>query len=390
MYNDRSVYFSDGWLMKKVSMVLLLMLAVTIPSFPQATKSNRTEAYFHFSRARMLAEQGQLTDAINEYKKALELDANNSLIYSEMAETYLRGQRVREAVDSAQKAIKADPDNVDAHKILASVYTSLISDSSANAPIAEETVNQAIHEFEEIIRIDSDDQNSYLMLGRLYQVKNDDKKAEEIYRKFLGMEPGSEEGVTSLARLHMDAGNNKEAASLLEGFVKEHPDADRALDALAQAYAQLEQFDKAAETYKKALALDPDNVDTKKALAQALFFAEQHDEAANLYLELLKLDDNDALALLRLGQIYREQKRYGQSHVYMSRAVKAVPDSVEVQFNMMLLERDEGLLSEALDRIADLLKRTDRANGRYSESEKQNRRMFLGHRIHIDELIGRY
>ena len=378
--------------MKKVSMVLLLMLAFTIPSFSQATKSNRTEAYFHFSKARMLAEQGQVNDAINEYKKALELDPNNSLIYSEMAETYLRAQspRIREAVDAAEKAIKADADNVDAHKILASVYTSMISDSSANAPIAEETVNRAIHEFEEIVRIDSSDQNSYLMLGRLYQVKNDDKKAEEIYRKFLGMEPGSEEGVTSLARLHIDAGNNKEAVGLLEGFVKDHPEADRALDALAQAYAQLEQFDKAAETYRKALALDADNVDIKKALAQALFFAEKHDEAANLYLELLKLDENDGLALLRLGQIYREQKRYGQSHVYMSRAVKAFPDSMEVQFNMMLLERDEGLLTEALDRIADLLKRTERANGRYSESEKQNRRMFLGHRIHIDDLIGRY
>src|SRR5262245_44675828 len=124
MYNGRSVYFSDGWLMKKVSMVLLMMLAVTIPSFPQATKSNRTEAYFHFSKARMLAEQGQVNEAINEFKKALDLDPNNSLIYSEMAETYLRAPspRVREAVDAAQKAIKTDPDNADAHKILASVY----------------------------------------------------------------------------------------------------------------------------------------------------------------------------------------------------------------------------------------------------------------------------
>src|SRR5262245_66052177 len=119
MYNGRSVYFSDGWLMKKVSMVLL-MLAFTIPSFPQATKSNRTEAYFHFSKARMLAEQGQVNEAINEFKKALDLDPNNSLIYSEMAETYLRSPspRVREAVDAAQKAIKDDTDNADGHKLL--------------------------------------------------------------------------------------------------------------------------------------------------------------------------------------------------------------------------------------------------------------------------------
>src|SRR4030095_12263172 len=104
--------------MKKVSMVLLLMLAFTIPSFPQATKSNRTEAYFHFYKARMLAAQGQVNDATTQSKKALDLDPKNSQIYSEMAETYLRAQspRIREAVDAAEKAVKADADHVDAHE----------------------------------------------------------------------------------------------------------------------------------------------------------------------------------------------------------------------------------------------------------------------------------
>ncbi len=374
--------------MKKVLLVLLVV-AITVPSYAQ-TKSPRAEAYLHFSKARIAAESGQLTEAINEYKKALELDPNSSLIYSEMADTYLRSQRVRDAVDAAQKAVKADPENVDAHKILASVYTNMIGDSNASAPVTEDTVNLAIREFEEIVRIDPTDRQSYLMLGRLYQVKNDSKKAEEIYTKFLGMEPGSGDGVTALARLHMDAGNNKEAVSLLETFVKEHTDADRALEALAQAYASAEQFDKAAATYRKALELSPDDVDLKKALAQALFFDEKFDEASALYLELLKLDSNDGLALLRLGQIYREQKRYAQAHVYMLQAIKNFPDSMEVQFNMMLLEREEGMIEEANQRTTDILKRTEHSNGRYTESEKQNRRMFLRHQAQMNDSLGKY
>ncbi len=379
--------------MKKVFLVLPLVVVLVVPSvaLPQANtpKSTRAEAYLHFARARMFSDDPtRLNEAIAEYKKALELDPNNSLIYSEMAETYMRGQRVRDAVDAAQKSVKADPDNVDAHKILAAIYTSLISESNSNQPVTEEQVNLALHEFEEIVRIDPTDRQSFLMLGRLYQAKNDDKKAEDIYKRFLGMEPGSEEGVTALARLHLDAGNNKEAAELLENFVKDHPDADRALDSLAQAYASLEQFDKAAATYRKALELDPDNVDIKKSLAQALFFDDKYDDAANMYLDLLKTDANDGLALLRLGQIYREQKRYGQSHVYMAQAVKNFPDSIEVQFNMMLLERDEGMMAEAADRIADILKKSELP--RYSESDKQNRRVFLGHQVQLNELLGRY
>ncbi len=236
-----------------------------------------------------------------------------------MADTYPpRAQRVREAVSAAQSAIKLDPNDIDAHKILASVYTSMLGDGSGQ-PISQDTINLAgpSTNSKRSAGIDSTETQSFLMLGRLYQAKGDSKKAEEIYTKLLGNQPGSEEGVTALARLQMDAGNNKEAANLLEKFVEQHSDADSAYEALGQAYANLEQFDKAADAYQKASAIDPDNLDLKKALAQALFFGDKLDDAANLYLELVKQDPNDGLALLRLGQIYREQKRFAQSHVYL-------------------------------------------------------------------------
>ena len=375
--------------MKKVLLVLLVV-ALAVPSLSYAqSKTTAGEAYLHFMKARLAAEQGQFNDALNEYKKALDLDPNNASIYAEMADTYLRAQRVRDAVSAAQTAIKLDPNSVDAHKILASVYTSMLGDSTGQG-INLDTVNLAIHEFEEIARIDPTETQAFLMLGRLYQAKGDAKKAEDIYTKLLGMQPDSEEAVVALAHMQMDAGNNKEAASLLQRFVDQHGDADSALEALGQAYASLEQFDKAADAYRKAIALDPDNIELKKALAQALFFGEKLDDSANLYLDLLKQDPNDGLAMLRLGQIYREQKRFAQSHVYLQKAITNFPDNIEVQFNMMLLERDEGLLTDALSRLQDILKRTEKANGQYSESEKQNRRVFLTHETQIDELLGRY
>src|SRR5215831_20605443 len=105
MYNEQSRDISNGWHMKKVFLVLLVM-ALAVPSFSQAqAKSNRGEAYLHFAKARLAAEQGQFNDAISEYKKALDLDQNNASIYAEMADTYLRAQRVREAVSAAQSAI---------------------------------------------------------------------------------------------------------------------------------------------------------------------------------------------------------------------------------------------------------------------------------------------
>jgi tetratricopeptide (TPR) repeat protein len=377
--------------MKRALIVLFLSSVLGSSGLAQApqSQSNRAEAYFHFSKARLLDEQGQSNQAIEEYKKALEIDPGNSLIYSEIAESYLRNRRVRDAVDAAQKAIQLDANNIEAHKLLSTVYVQVLGNANQQ-PISQETIDNAIHEFEEIVRLDPTESQAYLMLGRLYQIKNEPQKAAEIYDKFLGLEPGSEEGISALARLQIDNGNNEEAVRLLEKFLESNPDSADVLETLGQAHLNLEHFDKAVEAYRKVLATDPDNVDLKKALAQSLFLSDQLDDAAQIYQDLLRLDSNDGTALLRLGQIFRRQRKLGQAHVYMQKAVQAFPDSIDVQFNMMLLERDEGLLEEAIQRLSDILKGTAKPNGRYSESEKQTRALFLTHQGQLNFTIGRW
>src|SRR5438876_1083651 len=340
----------------------LLTTGLATTGFAQAKVPSRTEAYYHFSKARMLDDQGQAAQAIEEYKKALALDPNNSLILSEMAESYLRNNRLREAVDVAQKAIQADRDNIEAHKILSTVYLQVIGRANAQQPPSTETINNAIREFEEIIRIDPTERQSFLMLGRLYQIKGERDKAADIYKKFLGVEPGSEEGVTALAKLHMDAGNYKEAVELLEDFVKQRPDSDSAFQTLGEAYSDLQEYAKAADAYKRAGELDPDNVEIKKALAQALFLANDFDNAAKKYEDLVKTEPEDGVARLRLGQIYRQQMKYDLARQNLEKASQAFPDSIEIQFNLVLLDRDEGRLEDALKLANNLLKKTEKAN----------------------------
>jgi tetratricopeptide (TPR) repeat protein len=158
----------------------------------------------------MLDEQGQWNQAIDEYKKALETDPDNSLIYSEIAETYWKHNRVREAVEAAEKAVQVDADNVEAHKLLSTVYTNMVG-AAGSQQAAAEAIDKAIHEFEEITRIDSSERQAFLMLGRLYQVKGEPAKAAEIYKRFLGVEPGSEDGILAMAELQIDTNNSQDA-----------------------------------------------------------------------------------------------------------------------------------------------------------------------------------
>jgi tetratricopeptide (TPR) repeat protein len=376
--------------MTKRLLVVPFSLAFAVAGFAQTPTNAKGDAYYHFSKGRLLDDQGQASQAIDEYKKALELDPNNSAIYSEMAESYLKNNRVREAVDTANQALKVDPNNIEAHRLLSGIYIQLIGRATAQQPPNAETINSAIHEFEEIVRIDPSERQAFLMLGRLYQIKGDRNRAMTIYQTFLGLEPGSEEGVTALAKMHLDAGNNAEAVGLLEDFIKQRPDSAQVYEALGEAYSDTEEFGKAAEAFKRASELDPDDIELKKAQAQALFAADQIDDAAKLYEVLANADPDDGVALLRLGQIYRRQLKFAQARQNLLKASQSFPDSIEIQFNLVLLDRDEGVLEDALKRVEDILKKTERPNGRYNDAEKQNRRVFLMNQGLISSTIGNY
>jgi tetratricopeptide (TPR) repeat protein len=376
--------------MNKYLLVLLLVPALAATSLAQGQTNARAQAYYHFSKGRLLDDQGQTNQAIDEYKKALELDPNNSLIYSEMAETYLRNNRAKEAVDNATKAIQIDRDNIEAHRLLSRFYLEIIGKANAQQPPTLDSINNAIREFQEIVRIDPTDQTSLVMLARLYSIKGDRNKAGDIYKQILGREPGSEEAVTALAKLQMDAGNFKEATDLLEQFVKERPDSDTALQTLGEAYSNLRDYVKAADAYKRAAELDPDDIEIKKAEAEAMYQADNLNEALRLYQELAKVSPDDGISVFRMGQIYHRQTKYDLARQYLQKAAQSFPDNVEVQFNLVTLDHDEGRLEDALKRANDIVKKTEKSNGRYNEAEKQNRRIFLINQGMLNQTLGNY
>ena len=139
---------------------------------------------------------------------------------------------------------------------------------------------------------------------------------------------------------------------MLEEFVKQRPDSDGALQTLGEAYSDMNEYGKAADAYKRAAQLDPDDVEIKKNEAQALFLNNDIDEAGKLYEDLAKAEPEDGLARLRLGQIYRRQLKYDLARQNLQKAAAAFPDSMEVQFNFVLLDRDEGRIEDALKRAS--------------------------------------
>jgi tetratricopeptide (TPR) repeat protein len=376
----------------------LLMVALAPSVFAQTTaqtaaaadaqQPKRSDSYYHFSLARLRDAEGRFTEAIDEYKKALDLDPKDSNLYSQMAQTYLKNSRIGEATAAANKAVEISPDNIDAHMLLSQIYWQTLLSSKGKPSDAQ--INSAIHEYEEIIRIDPADPQAFLLLGQLYQVINQPDKAEAIYKKHLKGDPGSEEGVLALAELHVKAGDNKGAAVLLEDFLKSRPDSDRAAKELGDAYFALQEYGKAADNYRIALALGTEDQDVPNSYAQALFMDERFDEAAAVFEKLLKEDPNDGATLLRLAQIYRRTMKFDKARETLETADKLVPNNPEIQFNLYLVDRDEGKLEDALSRLGKLAESSRHSNAKYTPSEQQNRMVFLTNLAVLNSSLGHY
>ncbi len=365
--------------MKRLLAVLLLSAMALTPGFSQSQEevSPVAEAYYHFAIGHVLEAEGDWEGALDEYEQALALDPTNSSIYSEMAASYLAQQQISDAVDYAERAIRADADNLDAHQLLSSIYTGLLNNATNGRGVAPEIVDRAVEELEEVVRLDPTERDAYLMLGRLYRFREEPERAAEVYRDFLEVSPGSEEGAIALAELQLESGNVDEAIQILREFSESQPESVPVLALLGEAYRRAEDWDSAASAYTDALALDPEDTDLLREAARALLVSGRLDEAAERFEQLIDLEPDDPTAHLRLGQIQRQRMNYEIARDHLETANRLVPDSPEIHFDMALLERDEGNFEQSLSQLLELLEDTEQPNGRYNGGERQNRRIFL-------------
>ena len=211
------------------------------------------------------------------------------------------------------------------------------------------------------------------MLGQLYRINDNPDKAAQIYKKFLGIEPSSEDGVIALATLSMELDRYAEAVELLNDFLKRQPAADGALEALGDAYSNLGNTTGAADAYKRAVALN-DDPELRDKLANALYDDNRLDEAAKLYEEILQEDLSNVQTQQRLAQIYRRQMKYTEAREILGRGLRRNATNISLRFELALVDRDEGKFEESARGFEALLKDSEKPT--YNQFEKRSRALF--------------
>jgi tetratricopeptide (TPR) repeat protein len=350
------------------------------PATPR--KTDRAAAYYHYTLAHMYEEQvavygrSELANkAIEEYRQAIEADPTSEYLTSGLAELYAKTGRIRDAVLEAQDIIKRDPNNLEARKLLGRIYLRSLGDMQPGNG-SQNVLKLAIEQYEQIIKIEPDSVEDHLLLGRLYRLNNDLQKAESEFKTAVKLQPDSEEAVTTLAYLYNEEGDTARATQALSAI----PEASRSAklySALGYTYEQQKQYKNAIAAYRRAIELDRDNLDAIRGLAQNLLNDGQTDAALEQYKIIAESNPEDAQTYLRMGDIYRRQGKYDLALDSLKKAESMVQDSIEVPYNIAAVYQAQGRYDEAAQVLQDLLNKTEKTDGSYTQGERNNRAVFL-------------
>ncbi len=352
------------------------------PAESTTHKVDKAAAYYHFTMAHTYEEEMAVygrselvTKAIQEYRLAIEADPTSEYLSAALAEIYARTGRIRDAVAEAQEIEKKDPQNLEAHRLLGHIYLRSLGDMQGGNG-SDNVLKLAIAQYEQIVKLDPTSAEDHVMLGRLYHADSQLKKAEEEEKTAIKLAPDSEEAVTTLAMLYNEQGDVTKAAETLSS-VPESGRSAKLYAVLGETYDQKKDYKKAIDAYQHAIALDRDNLDAMRGLAESLVKDGQTDKALEQYKIIADANPEDARTYLSMGQIYRRQGKLDLALQNLKKAQSMVQDSEQVSYELAEIYRVQGRYDDAIQLLQDLLKKTEKADGKYSQDEQDNRAIFL-------------
>jgi tetratricopeptide (TPR) repeat protein len=200
--------------MKILSTMMLLLFLLWIG--PLHAESD--EAALHNKEGAKLVEEGKMEEALEAFKKAVELNSNDAVVRLNLAYTYDRQGMAEEAIAEYQRAIELSPSNLLGYNNLGVLYDKM------------GLYDEAIGEFQRALEIDPTDANA---LKNLENAKQNKTVIEE------------REGQIAELRREIEA----------------HPDNPTALYNLGRLYAFYDEKDQALEWINKALDKGYDALD---------------------------------------------------------------------------------------------------------------------------------
>ena len=354
--------------MRPLILVLAFSVGLAAPvrgSQAPAAPAGQDGASYYFILGRHLESEGKLDDAIAAHKQAIALAPDVAELHAELAGLYARNDRASEAFQAAQDALKIDPENREANRIIGTIYAALGDQNQAIQPgdNPAEYPARAIAALQKARRDDTFDINIDLMLGRLYAQTGAYDKAMPLLRHVVDDQPGYQEGALLLAMTQQSAGRTPDAIQTLKQTLEINPGFYRGQLELADIYEGEQQWPEAADALAKAQALNTRNTSLAPRRAVALLNAGNAKEARAILDKLASAGSPDPAVVYLLAEAQRADHDLAGAEKTARQLLAGDPGDVRGLHVLSQVQQDRGDTKAAEATLRDLVaKAPDDAN----------------------------
>jgi tetratricopeptide (TPR) repeat protein len=328
------------------------------PSSP-STAEAPTAGYF-FLLGRHLETEGKVDEAIAAHKRAIGLEPSSAELKAELAALYARQDRALEAIQMAQAALVHDPANLEANRILGSVYAAL---SEQRTPLRPgDDVSQypakAIAALEKASRDGMGDLGLNLLLGRLYVQTKAFDKALPTLRRVIDEQPGYSEAAWLLATALEHTDQADAAVEILRVALKYNPTFFRGQLRVAELNEKLSRWNEAADAYARAQLMKARGAaDLTPRRAAALINAGKAEQARDLLKGLAAPADADVGILYLYAVAQRQSDDLAGAEATAKRLRQAAPTDARGMYVLAQILEAKGDTAGAEASLRELLAR---------------------------------
>lgn len=312
---------------------LCLMAALLFSRFDEDKAKVR-----HYRKGLIFSQRGRHTDAVKEYKKALDIDPKMSEAHFELGRSYGNLHHYERATHALNTAMSLNSAlTLDALSELAGIYS------------LNEQLSVAETMCERILAIDPDNINAMAFLARLDRKAGRNDEARAWFERVLETDPAHVESLLGLSELAMLAGDNKAAEDSLTKIIAEiDPGNVSARMQLAKIYRFSNRTDKAIETLQEMLEKSPGSAAAHGALAEAYFSRGLLQEARREAETFLRASPGNTEGQLLLGAVSLKQRDYETAVTHLTKAANSPDASARAQYLLGLALQAQKMPAQAM------------------------------------------
>lgn len=315
------------------------------PAALSAAETRKREAVERFLRARLLLIEGEITGALQELKRAVELDPEDGHLRREYADTLRDLQILPEAEQQARKAVELLPTNATANRTLGQVLLATAKDRAGveRAAASLKLANEAL----------PGDPVGALAYGQALIRLDRAKEATVVLSRAL--EKGRGPAIPLLlAEAFERSGQLKQAEEVYGSLLRQEPENPAVTIGLLRVFERSRQIDKAVPLVQELLRRQPANLGLKTQYGMLLLRARRLDDAASVLEEVLRADPGNRDALRTFGMLQSERLETDKADLTFKKLQELEPDDPEVPFRRALNFIEARRLDEAERVLNDL------------------------------------